>query len=193
MRYILWSGTCKPASNKGCSRRLTTRRYNCVSCIADHKGTEEAIKEWGKITKTASASVDMADDDKDGCRDTLQHFGFDVIRSFKIGNVFFSMMAAYLKFEFPIPLRLTIPESNGPKCGRSSNYNMCLSKDRFQASYSIALDVNVLFAYKFRNLGDLVKANHLNKFTEHCAAEIRRDQLIPIHLISTICRMPRSR
>merc|ERR1712013_623426 len=94
--------------------------------------------------------------DGDGCNDMLQHFGFNIVPQVKVGAVFYALLAIYAKPELEFPFRLTMPESDGPKCGRSSSFDLCANTEDMMASYSIDMTARFFVGFHLQSVQDMI-------------------------------------
>ena len=115
---------------------------------------DEPIRHFGDIQKQVTFSNNV-DSDEDGCPDILQHFGFDVVPSVKIGAVFYALLSVYARPELTFPVKLSLPQSDGPTCGRPANFDMC-SVQPLKGSWSISGEIRFYLGYEVQNLDQMV-------------------------------------
>ena len=115
---------------------------------------DRRISNFGDIQKKVTISSNV-DSDEDGCPDFLQHFGFDVVPSVKVGAVFYALLSVYARPELTFPVILSLPQSDGPTCGRPANFDMC-SVQPLKGSWSISGEFRFYLGYEIQNLDQMV-------------------------------------
>jgi len=150
---VCWYDYCDgEGSDSGC---WWGTRYYCKACQGGYDEDSGTIQDFGEITRSASVSASIGGDkEDDGCPDLSQNFGLNIVPQLKVGAVFYALLAVYAKPELEFPLRLTMPESDGPTCGRSSSFDLCSSQ--MEASWSIDMNARFYVGYHLQSINDMI-------------------------------------
>ena len=143
-------------SSSGCFPGLST--YKCYSCDGAWEETTNHEQSLGQLQKTVKPILSVGGDTEgDGCPDALQHFGFTITPSIKVGAVFYDLMGLYIRPEVELPVHLIMPQSDGPTCGQSSAYNMCSASDPKKASWSVDGTLRFYLGIHINSLNDILQ------------------------------------